>query len=141
MKLTVVQTGRLRDHLVIALCDEYRKRFGRFGTLTAQEKTPRGATPLWPASTRWKVLLDERGDRPDSEGLAKLLGKWSMAHGEIAFLVGDAHGHHAPSAAAANVRLSLGPLTLPHQLAHLILVEQLYRAATILAGMPYHHGG
>ena len=139
MRLVVVQNGRLRDKQVEALRDEYVKRFARFGSLTIVEKEPKGDVPLWPASSRWRVLLDEHGETPTSVQFAERIRKWTMAHGEVAFLLGDAYGHHAPSAAMANAKLALGPMTLPHQLAHLLLVEQLYRAATILAGTGYHH--
>lgn len=139
MRLILVQHGRLRDAHVTALRDEYVKRFKRFGSLTIVEREPKSDTPLWPASARWKVLLDERGTVFTSEQFARKLEQWTMHHGEIAFLVGDAYGHHAPSAALADAKLALGPMVLPHQLAHLVLAEQLYRAANILAGTPYHH--
>ncbi len=139
MRLTVVQQGRIKDANVLELRAEFLKRFQRYGTLTVLEKEPKGSTVLWPSSSRWKVLLDERGDTPTSEQLAKLLRKWTMTHGEVAFLVGDAYGPHAPTKASADVTLALSTLTLPHQLAHLLLIEQLYRAASILAGSPYHH--
>lgn len=139
MRLVVVQNGRLRDKQVEAMRDEYVKRFARFGSLTIVEKEPKGDTSLWPASSRWRVLLDEHGETPTSVQFAERIRKWTMAHGEVAFLLGDAYGHHAPSAALANAKLALGPMTLPHQLAHLLLVEQIYRAATILAGTGYHH--
>ena len=141
MRLYVVQTGRLRDPHLIAVRDEFVKRFARFGRLTIVEAEPKGRGTLWPASARWRVALDERGEGCSSETLATRIAEWTMRHGEIAFLIGDAYGHHAPSLAEAQARLSLGPMTLPHQIAHLVLVEQLYRAATISAGTPYHHGG
>lgn len=140
MKIAVVQTGRLRDPHVAALRDEYVKRFGRYGKLEIHEREPKGDNPLWPAGARWRIALDERGDQLDSVAFAKRLERWSAAHGPLAFLVGEAYGHHAPSLALADARLSLGPMVLPHQLAHLVLVEQIYRAATILAGTGYHHG-
>jgi len=139
MRLMVVQQGKIKDANVLTLRAEFLKRFQRYGSLMVVEKEPKGATVLWPSSSRWKVLLDERGDTPTSEQLAKLLRKWTMAHGEVAFLVGDAYGPHAPTKATADVSLALSALTLPHQLAHLLLIEQLYRAASILAGSPYHH--
>lgn len=139
MKITVVQIGRLKDPHIAALRDEYVKRFGRFGKLEVVEREPKGDTPLWPTSARWRIALDERGEQFDSLAFAKRLEKWSAAHGPLAFLVGDAYGIHAPSLALADAKLSLGSMVLPHQLAHLVLVEQLYRAATILAGTGYHH--
>lgn len=139
MRLVVVQQGRLRDKHVESLRDEYVKRFARFGSLTITEKEPKGDELLWPRSARWRVVLDERGELLTSVQLAERVRKWTMAHGEVAFLIGDAFTTHAPSTALADSRLALGPLTFPHQLAHLLLVEQLYRAATILAGTGYHH--
>jgi 23S rRNA (pseudouridine1915-N3)-methyltransferase len=140
LKLVVVQRGRLRDAQIEALRDEYLKRFRRYGSLAVVE-TERAGEAFWPKSARWRVLMDERGDQPTSEELSKLLREWTMRHGEVAFAVGGAHGHDPTTAASANAKLSLGRITLPHQLAHLVLVEQLYRAASILAGSPYHHGG
>jgi len=141
MKLTVVQRGAMRDRSILALRDEYVKRFRRYGTLRIIERAAEGkAAAFWPESCRWKVVLDEGGEQPDSVELAKQLANWSMRHGEIAFAIGDAYGHDPAVVAGAQSRLSLGRMTLPHQLAHLVLVEQLYRAGCILAGTPYHHG-
>lgn len=139
MRLTVIQQGKVKDANLLALRAEFLKRFQRYGTLTVLEKEPKGDTVLWPSSSRWKVLLDERGEQPTSEQLAKHLRKWTMAHGEVAFLIGDAYGPHPPTKATADATLALSSLTLPHQFAHLLLIEQLYRAASILAGSPYHH--
>ena len=139
MRLVLVQTGALRDARVGELRDDYVQRFRRFGSLTVVEREPKGDAPLWPSSSRWRVALDARGDALTSEALAKRIGEWTMRHGEVAFVVGAAYGHHDATLAAADARWSLGPLTLPHALAHLVVVEQLYRAATIRAGTPYHH--
>lgn len=140
MRLAVVQTGKLRDKSVLALRDEYVKRFARFGKLAIIEAEPKGDQPLWPASARWKIALDAGGRQFSSEDFAARIQEWTMRHGEVAFLVGEAYGHHAPTLAQADMRMSLGPMTLPHHLAHLVIVEQCYRAATIMAGSPYHHG-
>ncbi len=139
MNLILIQTGRLRDQAVIGLRDEYVKRFSRFGKLRIIEAEPKGDTPLWPKSARWKVALDEHGEQWTSVAFAARLAKWTMTHGEVAFCVGDADTHHAPTLASADVRWALGLITLPHALAHLLVAEQLYRAATIQAGTGYHH--
>ena len=139
MKLLVLQQGRLRDPQAVAWRDEYVKRFQRFGSLVVSEVEPKGDTPLWPKSARWKVALDERGKVFTSVDLAKQLERWAMAHGEIAFAIGDAATLHPPTRATADATLALSAFTLPHQLAHVLLIEQLYRAATILAGTGYHH--
>ncbi len=87
------------------------------------------------------VLLDPRGRTLSSDQLAALLDTHRQAATQLlVFAVGPADGWSAPTLERATLLLSLGPMTLPHELARLILAEQLYRAATILAGHPYHAG-
>jgi 23S rRNA (pseudouridine1915-N3)-methyltransferase len=87
----------------------------------------------------WLVLLDSRGDAWGSEALAAWLGaRRDAGQQTIVFAIGPANGWSAPR--KAQTILSLGPMTLPHELARLVLTEQLYRAFTILAGHPYHTG-
>ena len=86
------------------------------------------------------VLLDPRGEQHSSEAVGTLLRTHKDAGTQLlAFAVGPADGW-SPASLAAHRLLSLGPLTLPHELARLVLAEQLYRACTILAGHPYHAG-
>ena len=84
------------------------------------------------------VLLDRRGRSLDSAGLAALLGDWRLAGRDVAMLIGGAAGFDAEARRGAAQVLSLSALTLPHQLARVLLAEQLYRAWTILHGHPYH---
>ena len=84
------------------------------------------------------IALDGRGSAWSSEQLAEQLKRWRMEGRDLAFLVGGADGHAEAVLQRANQRWSLGPLTLPHMLVRLVLAEQLYRAATIVAGHPYH---
>lgn len=86
------------------------------------------------------VVLDERGRQATSVQLAELLRSWLEDPARTACLVvGGAHGLSPEVLARADLSLSLGPLTLPHELARVVLLEQLYRAAAILRGLPYHH--
>jgi len=82
------------------------------------------------------VLLDERGQALTSPQLAE----WIEAHQPCTFVIGGAYGVHPAVAARAQARLSLSRLTLPHQLVRIVLLEQVYRAMTILHGHGYHHG-
>lgn len=86
------------------------------------------------------VALDGRGNCWSSEQLAEQLARWRMQGHDLAILIGGPDGHAAQVLARADQRWSLGPLTLPHMLVRLVVVEQLYRAATVLAGHPYHRG-
>lgn len=86
------------------------------------------------------VLLDERGEMLSSVALAqRCQERRDAACPQLRFLIGDADGFHQEDRRRAKWVLSLSKLTLPHRLAHLVIVEQLYRAGTILAGHPYHH--
>lgn len=84
------------------------------------------------------VALDGRGRQWSSEQLAEQLSAWRMAGRDLAFVVGGPDGHADEVLARADQRWSLGALTLPHMLVRLVLAEQLYRAAMIAAGHPYH---
>ena len=85
------------------------------------------------------VALDPTGQTSTSEDLAKRLSSLALnGKSRIAFLIGGAFGLSDAVLARANIRLSLSPMTFPHELARLILVEQLYRAFTIQRGEQYH---
>jgi len=84
------------------------------------------------------VALDGRGKPWSSEDLAKELKAWRMNGRDLAFLIGGPDGHAPDILATSHQRWSLGPLTLPHMLVRLVVAEQLYRAASMLAGHPYH---
>lgn len=86
------------------------------------------------------VALDEHGRQMTSPAFAEQLGKWEEDPGLApCFVVGGAYGLSREVLAASRLTLSLGRCTLPHDLARVVLLEQLYRAASILRGSPYHH--
>jgi 23S rRNA (pseudouridine1915-N3)-methyltransferase len=84
------------------------------------------------------VALDARGDAWSSEELARQLAHWRESGSDIALAIGGADGHAPALIAAAAQRWSLGAATFPHMLVRVLVAEQLYRAATQLAGHPYH---
>lgn len=87
------------------------------------------------------VLLDSRGKQLSSEQFADWLGKQrDQGQQMIVFAIGPADGWSEEARKRANLLLSLGPMTLPHELARVVLSEQIYRAFTILSGHPYHTG-
>lgn len=95
--------------------------------------------PLAPCRT---VLLDEKGRDLSSEELAALLERWrDEGVRECRFVLGAADGHGDAERAAADLLLAFGRATWPHLLARAMLLEQLYRATSILAGHPYHRSG
>ena len=92
------------------------------------------------AAEGWRlVLLDATGDAVTSAGLAERVSAWEEQPPQrTAFAIGGAEGHGPDVRARADAVLSLGAITLPHQLARVVVAEQLYRALTIARGLPYH---
>ncbi len=90
-----------------------------------------------PAGSR-TIALDRSGQPWSSAGLAGQLQRWREAARPVALILGGSHGLDPGLLRECQERWSLGPLTLPHQLARVIVLEQLYRAGTILRGEPYH---
>jgi 23S rRNA (pseudouridine1915-N3)-methyltransferase len=86
------------------------------------------------------VTLDGRGKPHSSEQLSSRLEAWRQGGRDLAFLIGGPEGHAPEVIAVADESWSLGPLTLPHMMVRLIVAEQLYRAASLLANHPYHRG-
>jgi 23S rRNA (pseudouridine1915-N3)-methyltransferase len=148
MKLRVVwiqaKPGKDKSPAIQQLTQEYVTRLSRYAdietsdlpgedTLFKQLKSGRTAPFL--------VLLDPRGKQKSSEELAQFIADHQgRGTQQLVFAVGGANGFTAESRKAAQAQLSLGKLTLPHELARVVLLEQLYRAFTILKGHPYHTG-
>ena len=93
-----------------------------------------------PKST-FVIALDGDGRTFSSEGLAKQLEQWRGLSTDLAFLIGGPDGLAPPCLAAATLKISLGPMTLPHALVRIVLAEQLFRAHSILTNHPYHRAG
>ena len=90
------------------------------------------------APTAVIVILDQRGDCLDSATLAQEIAVWRDASRDVAFVIGGPDGLADAIRARAKLRLAFGAATWPHQLVRVLLLEQVYRAATILSGHPYH---
>jgi 23S rRNA (pseudouridine1915-N3)-methyltransferase len=139
MKLYVLAVGKLRDPWVKAGCDEYLQRLRVRMPVEVIElrRADELLSRLPPHCACW--VLDEQGQLPTSRELALRLGQ-AMQGGQkgVALCIGGPDGLPAGLRQRANHLLSLSRLTLPHRLARLVLLEQLYRAASILNGEPYH---
>ena len=104
------------------------------GLLGAAERAPGRAAAVL-------LLFDPRGEMFASEGLATLLGRLrDEGTTRVMLAVGPADGWSGAALGRAQRRISLGPMTLPHELARVVVAEQMYRAMSILAGHPYHGG-
>jgi len=144
MKLKLAWIGRTKDPSVQALRDEYTKRISRYVQVETQEFQSEETLLKWlekSAPRPFFVGLDSRGKQLSSEELANFVGKHQDRGTQVMlFAIGPADGFTEASLKAAQFQLSLGKMTLPHELALVVLVEQLYRAFTILKGHPYHSG-
>lgn len=158
MRIIVAAIGRLKQGPETELAERYRKRAAQVGRslgLRDVEIVEIRESRAEDASKRMieesialatiipqgaaVVLLDPRGDNLDSAGLASQLAKWRGAAKPAAvFVIGGPDGLATSLADKADVKLAFGAATWPHQLVRVMLMEQLYRAATILTGHPYH---
>lgn len=147
MRLHLITVGEPRFAYARAGWDEYERRLRRYHKVTVTRVTGRAQAQESEAVARAAgraplILLDPRGRQFTSEGLSAYLDAQAVGGvGELAFAVGGPEGHTESLRASAHALWSLSQLTLPHDLAMVVLAEALYRAATISAGEPYHRGG
>ncbi len=154
MRVAVVAVGRLRPAYREA-ADDYLRRLRRLLPVTEREVREAGragnplatrreeARRLREAAGRGDLLvaLTRTGSGWSSEELARRVDRWRTGGRDVSLLIGGSTGLADDLVADADHRWSLGPLTLPHELARVVVLEQLYRAAAILKGLPYHTGG
>ncbi len=154
MRIHLCAVGRLRAGPERALVDDYLKRFDRTGrplglgpAVEHEVEDKRGGGMAGEAAllmracpdSASRVVLDERGATPDSPGFARRLAAWrDDGVGDLAFFIGGADGLAPDLREGADFALSFGAMVWPHLLVRVMLAEQLYRAASILAGTPYH---
>jgi 23S rRNA (pseudouridine1915-N3)-methyltransferase len=158
MHLVVVSIGRLKQGPERELAERYRERFDDIGrklgfrgldiheipesrARDAATRMAEEAAAMTAAIPDKSILvaLDERGDNLGSEAFAKHLGRWrDEAVANTVFAIGGADGLSPDLRRRAKLRIAFGSATWPHQMVRVMLLEQIYRAATILAGHPYH---
>lgn len=158
MKIKIITVGKLKEKYLKEGMAEYQKRLSRFAKLelieVKDEKTPENASlaenqqimategerieaKIGPRD--YLVILAIEGQQLPSEQFSKQLSQAMLAgHGTLTFVIGGSLGLTPAIKKRANLLLSFGKLTLPHQLMRLVLIEQIYRAFMIQAGSPYH---
>jgi 23S rRNA (pseudouridine1915-N3)-methyltransferase len=152
VKLKIAWIGKTKEPAIQSLTDEYLKRIARYvpveglalrdeaallqecgRTTTAKSKTTGAKSTL--------VLMDSRGKQFSSEEFARFLGDYQDRNPlPLVFGIGPADGFSEAARGAAQHTISLGKMTLAHELARVVVLEQIYRAFTILKGHPYHSG-
>ena len=141
MKLKVAWVGRTKEAAIDSLTQEYLKRISRFAQVEGISLRDEDALLQLRKRTNQKlVLLDSRGKQLSSEEFASFLGEHESRGSHLLFAVGPADGFSDHARRAADSTLSLGKITLAHELARVVLLEQIYRGFTILKGHPYHQG-
>jgi 23S rRNA (pseudouridine1915-N3)-methyltransferase len=140
MRLHVIARGKIARSPEAELVERYARRI--VWPLTLTELPEIGGKVPDPASPSRTVVLDERGRDLTSAEFATLLGRWrDDGVREARFLIGAADGHDEAQRASADLLLRFGAATWPHLLARAMLLEQLWRATSIIAGHPYHREG
>lgn len=158
MRITILAVGKLREAYLAQGIDEYRKRLTRYATVTiqeiAEEQAPETLSPAEQhqvkdregerilktlKDTHYAIALALDGKQYTSEAFANYLQHLGVTgHSNLAFIIGGSLGLAEAVLQRADVRLSFGAMTYPHQLMRLILVEQIYRGFRIMRGEPYH---
>ena len=157
-KVTIICTGKLKEKFYLDAAAEYAKRLSRFCTLTIlelpEERLPESPSPAQieaalareadavraklPAGCLLIAMCVE-GQERSIEALARYLAEAAArGAGHIVFLIGSSYGMHPSLKQQADLRLSMSPMTFPHHLLRVMLLEQIYRAYQINAGSKYH---
>ena len=146
MKIKIAWIGKTKEPAIAALTEEYLKRVSRYAQVEGialrdeQDLLAKSHSPKSGAKSTL-VLMDSRGKEFSSEQFAKFLGDYQDRNPlPLVFAVGGADGFSDAVHASAQHVISLGKMTLAHELARVVLLEQVYRAFTILKGHPYHSG-
>lgn len=145
LHITVYAVGKLKEAFWKDAVAEYLKRLGGYAKVEVRElpdsNCKRESAALLAALPERDpvVLLDVRGKETSSEGIARLIEGYALeGTSRLAFVIGGSDGVNEAVRRRANMRISFGPITLPHNLARVVLVEQLYRAFKIMRNEPYH---
>ena len=137
MKVFLYFIGKPRDRRANELAAEFVKRTTRYACCEMREINPRRFDPWARHPAAAKILLDPAGEAPDSPGFIRIVERAEREGRELVFLLGGADGLPGDWKDRDGRRLSLSPMTFPHELARVILAEQIYRAFTTLRGHPY----
>lgn len=151
--ITALSIGKMRYAPYREAADEYLRRLKHYANVREVELKSEASPKLTEMQIREKesrqllaqvsgatflFVMDERGKMMSSNAFAEKLGRLLDQSTDVAFVIGGAYGHHDVMRSRANCLLGLSSMTFPHELARVILYEQIYRAMTILKGEPYH---
>ena len=145
LKITVIAVGKLKERFWRDACAEYSKRLGGYCNLTVREipdsNREQESTLVLEAlpENATIIVLDIQGKKTSSEALASRIERYTVEGiSHLAFVIGGSDGLTNAVKERATFRMSFGPITLPHNLARVVLLEQVYRAFKIIKREPYH---
>lgn len=145
LKITVIAVGKLKERFWHDACAEYSKRLGGYCNLTVREipdsNREQESTLVLEAlpENATIVVLDIQGKETSSETLASRIERYTVEGvSHLVFVIGGSDGLTNAVKERASLRMSFGPITLPHNLARVVLLEQVYRAFKIIKREPYH---
>lgn len=151
MKVNIVCVGKIKERFFVEAINEYQKRMSRYCTFKIIEvdedskqtnlelKSEKEGTLLLAKCSGVIVALDGKGKMLSSEEIAEFIEKKEIVgNSEISFVIGGSNGLSEAVLKKADLVLSFGKITFPHQLFRVVLSEQIYRAFTIIKGLPYH---
>jgi len=149
MKIKVAWIGKTKEPAIEALTTEYLKRISRYAEIVGLPMKDEDAILSLASGARQQklhkerhklILLDSRGKQFSSEELAEFLQREQLNAIPLLFAIGGSDGFSDEARRCSGFVLSLGKMTLPHELARVVLLEQIYRGFTILENHPYHLG-
>jgi len=145
MKIKVAWIGKTKEPAIQSLTDEYLKRISRYAEIEGLSLRDESALLALSRGEKGKdrhrlILLDSRGKQLSSEELAAFIESEQVNTIPLLFAIGSSDGFSDEVRRHATRTLSLGKMTLPHELARVVVLEQIYRAFTILKNHPYHLG-
>jgi 23S rRNA (pseudouridine1915-N3)-methyltransferase len=145
VKIRIAWVGKTKEPAIETLTDDYLKRIARYAHASGLELKDEAAIISLARGERRKerhrlIVLDSPGRQLSSEELAHWLQREQMQARPLLFAIGGPDGFSKETRREASFTLSLGKMTLPHELARVVLLEQIYRAFTILRNHPYHLG-
>jgi 23S rRNA (pseudouridine1915-N3)-methyltransferase len=141
MRYHVVAVGRIRNAALRTACDDYLSRLRHYTRVDEREVKDEVRLSEAISGEMRLVALSRAGESWTSAELAQRTARWDQEGREVAFAIGGADGLPGAMVERAEAVWSLSALTFPHELARVLVLEQLYRAFTIRRGEPYHRGG
>ena len=151
MRINIIAVGKIKEKYFVDACNEYLKRLSRFDVVSIIEvpEAPQGKSieeqnkiegeSILNKARGYIIAMDIEGKKLSSQDLAKLLDtKKSEGISEISFIIGGSNGLSQDVKNKVDFKLSFSDMTFPHQLFRVMLLEQIYRAETILNHIPYH---